>query len=156
MATFTITTAQNIDELISKAGGDIYNVNGGTLTVDQDSRYGLNQTTSTSLGAITISSTLGGTVEVDGRYIRLIPYDTALSFTLQRATPVTATLSQIYTKIQYLLRQTGNINTASGTVAGTTASLLLNFVGESLKCGFFVPTNPQGGVWIIILIKIKK
>lgn len=39
MATFTVTTAQNIDALASKTGGDIYNINGGTLTIDQDSRF---------------------------------------------------------------------------------------------------------------------
>jgi len=76
MATFTITTAQNIDALSVKAGGDTYNVNGGTLTIDQDSRVGLNQTTSTSLGPVTISATLGGTVNIDGTLVRLIPYNT--------------------------------------------------------------------------------
>ena len=76
MATFTVTTAQNIDALTGKAGGDTYNINGGTLTIDQDSRYGLNQNTSASLGNITVSATLGGTVEVDARSVRLIPYDT--------------------------------------------------------------------------------
>ncbi|MGZ8924258.1 MAG: hypothetical protein ACXW2E_00110 [Nitrososphaeraceae archaeon] len=76
MATFNITTAQNIDELASKGGGDTYNINGGTLTIDQDSRYGTNAATGASLGNITISSTLGGTVEIDARYVRLIPYDT--------------------------------------------------------------------------------
>lgn len=45
MATFTITTPVNIDTLTSKTGGDIYNINGGALTIDQDSRYGLNQNT---------------------------------------------------------------------------------------------------------------
>lgn len=74
MATFTVTTAQNISALTAKTGGDIYNVNGGTLTIDQDSRYGLNQTTSTSLAAITISSTLGGIVRVDARKVRLIAF----------------------------------------------------------------------------------
>lgn len=76
MATFTITAIQNIDELTSKAGGDLYNVNGGTLVIDQDSRVGLNQTTSTSLGNITLSASLGGTVNIDGALIRLIPFDT--------------------------------------------------------------------------------
>lgn len=76
MATFTITTTQNVDELTSKAGGDTYNVNGGALTIDQNSRVGLNQTTSASLGPVAISATLGGTVNVDGRYVRIIPYDT--------------------------------------------------------------------------------
>ena len=76
MATFTITTPVNIDSLASKAGGDIYNINGGVLTIDQDSRYGLNQSTSASLGAMTLSATLGGTVEIDARFVRLIPYNT--------------------------------------------------------------------------------
>ena len=49
MATFTVTTT----------GGDAYNINGGYLTVDQDSRVGLNQTTSASWGTITFFATLG-------------------------------------------------------------------------------------------------
>ena len=68
-----------------------------------------------------------------------------LSFTAQRATPVSATLKEIYTKIQYLLRQNSNINAVSESVTGATAGLLLNFVGDSLKCGFYTPTNPNGG-----------
>lgn len=74
MATYTITTAQNIDELTTKAGGDTYNINGGTLTIDQDSRVGLNQTTSASLGPVTISASLGGVVNIDGTDIWMIPY----------------------------------------------------------------------------------
>ena len=70
---------------------------------------------------------------------------TGLSFVLQRATPIVATLKQIYTKVQFLLRQTTDVDTTAGTVIGKTASLLLNFVGPDLKCGFFVPTNPNGG-----------
>lgn len=80
MATFNVTTAQNIDELAGKTGGDVFNINGGVLTIDQHSRFGLNNgnasaTTATSMGNITISATLGGTVNIDGRYVRLIPYD---------------------------------------------------------------------------------
>ncbi len=74
MATFTITTTQNIDELTSKAGGDTYNINGGTLTIDQDSRVGLNQTTSATLGPVTLSATLGGTLNIDGSDVWMIPY----------------------------------------------------------------------------------
>ena len=77
MATYTITTTNtNIDSLTAKAGGDTYNVNGGQLVIDQDSRYGLNQSTSATLGPVTISATLGGEVLIDGRKIRLIPYNT--------------------------------------------------------------------------------
>lgn len=74
MATFTITTAQNIDELASKAGGDTYNINGGTLTIDQDSRVGTNQSTSATLGPVTLSASLGGAVNIDGTDIWMIPY----------------------------------------------------------------------------------
>lgn len=49
-------------------------INGGVLTIDQDSRTGLNQTTSTSLGSITLSASLGGTVNIDGTAIWMIPY----------------------------------------------------------------------------------
>lgn len=54
MATFTITTSVNIDELVGKGGGDTYNINAGTLVIDQDSRYGLNASTSAILGTITV------------------------------------------------------------------------------------------------------
>ena len=45
-----------------------------------------------------------------------------------------ATLEQIYTKIQYMLRQNSNINTAgdAGSVTGKTAASLLSFVGDTL------------------------
>ncbi len=46
-----------------------------------------------------------------------------------------ATLEQIYTKIQYLLRQNSDINTGgtAGAVTGKTASALLAFVGDSME-----------------------
>lgn len=74
MAAFTITATQNIDALAAKAGGDTYTINGGTLIIDQDTRYGVNNTTGSTMGSITISATLGGTVNMDGRFVRLIPY----------------------------------------------------------------------------------
>jgi hypothetical protein len=51
-----------------------------------------------------------------------------------------ATLEQIYTKIQYLLRQNSDIDTGSGTVIGQTADLLCGFVGDTLETttGVFV------------------
>ncbi len=46
------------------------------------------------------------------------------------------TLQQIYTKVQYLLRQNSNINTSgdAGTVTGATADDLMYFVGPDLYC----------------------
>lgn len=43
-----------------------------------------------------------------------------------------ATAEQIYTKIQYLLRQNSDIDSGAGTVTGKTASELLYFVGDTL------------------------
>ena len=47
-------------------------------------------------------------------------------------TTANATLEQIYTKVQYLLRQTGDIDTGAGTVVGKTANSLCYFVGDTL------------------------
>lgn len=47
-------------------------------------------------------------------------------------TTANATLEQIYTKVQYLLRQNVDINRGAGVIAGKTADALCFFVGETL------------------------
>jgi hypothetical protein len=128
MATFTITTTQNIDALTGKAGGDIYNINGGTLIIDQHSRFGLNNnnssaTAATSMGTITISATLGGVCNIDGRYVRLIPFNNG----------------------------SGTIPTLNSTVTLGNASGLLMCVYSSLTAAPLVNggTMPTTG-WIMI------
>jgi len=74
MAVFTLSENTNIDALTAKGGGDHYNTNGWILTIDQDSRTGLNQTTSSALGNVTVTATLGGKVNIDGTAIWMIPY----------------------------------------------------------------------------------
>ena len=51
-----------------------------------------------------------------------------------------ATLEQIYTKLQFLLRQSTDIDTGAGTVTGKTAALLAVFSGSTLetKDGVFI------------------
>jgi len=66
MAAFSLSADTNIDALTGKTGGDTYDTNGFKLTIDQDSRVGTNQTTSTTLGSITINASKGGEVHVDG------------------------------------------------------------------------------------------
>jgi len=44
-----------------------------------------------------------------------------------------ATLEQIYTKVQYLLRQNSDIDSGAGTVIGKTAATLLVFNGDTLQ-----------------------
>ena len=75
MAAFTLVANANIDSFSGKTGGDTYALSGYTLTIDQDSRVGLNQSTSASIGSITVSATLGGTCRIDGRKVRMIPYN---------------------------------------------------------------------------------
>jgi hypothetical protein len=55
-----------------------------------------------------------------------------------------ATLEQIYTKAQYLLRQTTDIDSGTGTVIGKTADELCYFLGDTLitTTGVFI-TNIQ-------------
>lgn len=43
-----------------------------------------------------------------------------------------ASAEDIYTKVQYLLRQNSDIDAGAGTVIGKTAAALLNFVGDTL------------------------
>lgn len=105
---------------------------GGTLRINEGTDDGV---------IFPIVSNTATTITVTGT----IASGSNLSFTAQLATPVEATLKQIYTKIQYLLRQTGDIDATDQSVVGKTAGLLLNFVGTSLKCGFYLPTNPNGG-----------
>lgn len=47
-------------------------------------------------------------------------------------TTAAATLEEIYTKVQYLLRQTGDIDAGAGSVVGKTAASLCYFVGDTL------------------------
>jgi hypothetical protein len=56
-----------------------------------------------------------------------------------------ATLEQIYTKIQYLLRQNSDIDTGAGTVNGQTADLLCSFTGDNLgtTIGVFIDNIPS-------------
>jgi hypothetical protein len=75
MALYNITGYTNIASLTGKtAASDVYNINGGYLFIDQDSRLGYGQTTGSCLGNITLSATLGGTVEVNATKVRLVSY----------------------------------------------------------------------------------
>lgn len=109
------------------------NYTGGTLTIHEGANAGVYTISGTPTATVvTISGTFPSTVANQ-------------SFTLQRATPITATAEQIYTKVQYLLRQNSDIDTTDQSVTGKTASELLHFVGDTLLAGRDAPTNPNGG-----------
>ena len=106
---------------------------GGTLIVHEGAAAGTYSISGTPTGtAVTIT----GTFPAVG---------TNVSFTLQRAAPVTATAEQIYEKVQYLLRQASDIDATDQSVTGKTADALLRFVGDTLEAGTLNPTNPNGG-----------
>jgi hypothetical protein len=105
---------------------------GGTLKIHEGTNKGT---------AFPVVSNTATTITVTGT----IASGSNLSFTAYPATALGATLQEIYTKIQYQLRQSGDIDATDQSVIGKTASLLLNFVGSRLDCGFYAPTNPNGG-----------
>lgn len=128
--------------LTSSAGGILVTgspYSGGTLKVHGGSNK----------GTYTISGNPTATVvTITGTFPAT---DATMDFTIYPTTTLTdgatgfVTLKQIYTKIQYLLRQNSDIDETGGSVTGKTATQLLNFVGASLKAGFYAPSNPNGG-----------
>lgn len=129
--------------LTSAEGGMTVNAYaGGTLRIhegtNENVEYPIVSNTATTI-------TVTGTLAVGSN----------LSFTAQRATPVVATAEEIYTAVQYLLRQNSDIDSTDQSVTGQTADQLMYFVGETLVCGRastgVAPTNPNsGGSGVII------
>lgn len=159
---FSTAFSKNVDNTTNRDFGIVIDV--GTHSGVDGSMSASGTTLTTAAGTIIGADYIGGTLTVHegtnaGTYsISGTPTSTVVtitgtfpstqsnaSFTLQRATPITASLAQIHTKIQYLLRQNSDIDSTSGTVIGKTASLLTNFVGDTLLAGFYTPTNPNGG-----------
>jgi hypothetical protein len=109
------------------------NYTGGTLTIHEGANAGTYPISGTPTATVvTISGTFPAAVSNQ-------------SFTLQRAAPITASAEQIYTTVQYLLRQASDIDATDQSVTGKTADALLRFVGDTLICGNPSPTNPNGG-----------
>lgn len=73
----TITTPVFLDGA-ARTAGEAMTINGGSLTVRSDTRFHANSPASMTgtIGAVTISATLGGSYILDGRNVRWMPYDT--------------------------------------------------------------------------------
>ena len=129
--TFTSADWPSEDTLADFAGGTLilHDATGGDRTT-----HTISGTPTAPGGVLTITLTAA-----------LTNSDTAVSFTMQRATPITASKQQIYEKIQYQLRQASDIDQTSNTVVGKTASPIAAFSGPDLKLGETLPTNPNGG-----------
>lgn len=107
---------------------------GGTITcldqTDEGTVFTISGTPTATV--VTITSTFTGS-------------DSALSFVIQRATPIVATIQQIYEKVQWSLRQAADIDETGDIVTGKTGDALLRFVGDAMEAGQAAPVNPNGG-----------
>jgi len=122
--------------MTSATGGiTIANYYNGTLNIHNGAAKGVYTISGSGGSATSVPITTG-----------LLGIASGASFTLQRATPISASLKQIYTFVQAKLRQATSINDVSGgtSVVGKTASLLMNWTAK-LVCGFYAPSNAAGG-----------
>ena len=72
----------------ARTSADTIDTNGFNFTQDQDNRYGLSGNTSAVWGSLTINATKGGQLNFDGRYVRMIPFNTG-SGTITLGTAIT-------------------------------------------------------------------
>lgn len=83
MSTYTIYGDKNFDTAVTpsvNATLDVYNINGAKLTIDTDTRYCASRFGAVTAGSngsvdtVTISSSLGGELLIDGTNVKIIPY----------------------------------------------------------------------------------
>jgi hypothetical protein len=157
MTTFAITTTTNITTLLSKGGNDTYNVNGGNLTIDADTRYCPNATTATGpMGNINLSATLGGTLTISGLNCKLLQYTLGAgtvpaSGTIISKGGVTAELLCV------MSTRVGGTVTAAGGVMPTTGWMKVrNVTGGNFSAGLMTGitatiSGPEETGWIEVV-----
>jgi len=138
-AVIDVGTHSGIDGSFSAAGTVLTSADGGiptsglgTLTLHE----GTDEATQ-----FTVASSTATTITISGG--SFTGTESNISFTAQRSTPVVATLQEIYEKVQYLLRQTTDIDDQTSVVIGRSTDELLKFVGDELKTQQF--SNPNTG-----------
>jgi len=156
---FATAFSRDVDSATNRSFGIVVDV--GTHSGVDGSAPGAGSVLTSAEGGMTVDAFAGGVLSIyDGTDENVdfpIVSNTAttitvtgtlaigsdLSFSAQLATPIVASTIQIYEKVQYLLRQDADMNSATGTVTGKVADQLLEFVGDQLKAKS--PTNPNGG-----------
>ncbi|MEN9405062.1 MAG: Synechococcus virus Syn5 [Candidatus Parcubacteria bacterium] len=98
-----------------------YRINGGYLTIDSHSRYGVNQNTYGAMGNIIPSATFGGSVEFNSTLIRSIAYDTGSGNVPALDTAITlggasGKLLGVYSALNVAPTTAGNAMPASGYI----------------------------------------
>lgn len=134
----------------ARTNTDTIDTNGWSFTQDQDNRYGLSGNTSAVWGSLTVNATKGGSLNFDGRYVRLIPFNTGSgTITLGTAITVgsaTANVIGIYTSLTAAPVTTG----ASGWIKVTNwNSVAFPTSGSYTQAGFtFTITGASLVGWI--------
>ena len=142
------------------SGVDLTRTDANTFAT-ADKIFGVDTSIFAPGGTITVHNKQGnGTYTIDtitgnGTAINVLEDSTAwtgdASFTIERATPLSLTIEQIYNVVQNRIRLAGNVNnannTVTGVVTGRTADELLTFVGDAITGGSTTapPENPYGG-----------
>lgn len=160
MATFTISQDRNFHDAFfaGRTGNDVYNVSyGATLTIDGDTRYGPN--TSPTTGPIGTSGNTG-TVLIDARAVRLIPYaggsgnvpaaDTVISQggASGKLLGVWSSLTTTPTAAGAAMPPSGYIKVRQATgsySAGTLAGIAANAAGTDVAGWIEIAGAPDGG-----------
>lgn len=134
----TLTTAEGAID----TENNLYNT--GTVVIHEGTNAGTYTISSYTAGVVTISTTFANALSNQ-------------SFTIYPPTArvVPASAEQIYTAVQYLLRQNSDIDSTDQSVTGKVADQIMHFVGDTLISGrapsSAVPTNPNaGGSGVII------
>ena len=118
------------------AGEALADYTGGSLIIHE----GTDQGTHTIVGTPVDNA---GTLEIT-LSVALTATESSLSFTVERATPLTALKGEIYEKLQRQLRQATDIDEGTGTVIGKMVGGLAKFVGPDITFGIG-SLNPAGG-----------
>lgn len=139
-ASATSTLFTSADHTLG-AGEALADYTGGTLRIHDGTDKGLHTISGTPVdNAGTLEITLTGA---------LTATESNLSFTMDRASPLTADQNEIYEKVQFQLRQASDIDEGSGTVTGKTADAIMQFIASNdVRFGFpdtALPANPNGG-----------
>ncbi len=124
MANQTVTTAVNYDaaSISGLLDGELITVNGGSLTINADTRW--NQQAAV-FGNITVSSTLGGVVAIDGTQVWEVPFSMAVGLV-----PTQAALGS---------------NTVTGGTSGATGELTRVWASGSFTPAVAGAAMPMAG-----------
>ena len=153
MANFAITTTRYMTELTGKAGGDNYNIDGGTLIVDCDSRYAPNSTATTGpFSTVTVSSTLGGRHQVTTEFTKMIPFNMGLGTVPAYGTTITQGAASGVLLCVMSLRTGGDVYT-DGAAMPATGWIKIRVTAPGFSAGLLtgilaIAAGPEEQSWI--------